>query len=144
MKSFRRCTNRLRQVPMSIISLCWYACCCCKPTCQGSGFHRSPSTADQSLRDDRLKRHFQQDRHYRLVSMTDSSLVKLGLLIMVTSKLCSLSWDSRQFCNDQGRAGCTVFIHESTQTLTHHAVVSTWQDIALGSWWNLGVYSLAK
>lgn len=41
-KSFRRWTNMLRQVPMSIISPCWYACCCCKPTCQARASIAAP------------------------------------------------------------------------------------------------------
>lgn len=74
-KSFRRWTNTLRQVPMSIISPCWYACCCCKPTCQGPGFHCSPSTADQSLSVDCLQRLFLQGRQCGSVTKAYSRTV---------------------------------------------------------------------
>lgn len=117
-KTFRRWTNMLRQVPMSIISLCWDArVCCCKPTCQGLGFHRKgPCTADQSVGDDGLKRHFQEDgqqslgfqRHTvdceNMERRSDNCIIKVAFTVV-----------RRQLRHDQGGAGWTMWIYTHTK-----------------------------
>lgn len=139
-KTFRRWTDTLRQVPMSIISLCWDArvCCRCKPTCQGPGSHRkSPRTADQSLSDDGLKRHFQEDGQRgsafqrRAVDCenterpSDNGSLKVALAVV-----------RRQLRRDQGGSGWTVWIYTIKKQLV---IFRTRRDVAEGcSWWNLG------
>lgn len=139
-KTFRRWTDTLRQVPMSIISLCWDArvCCRCKPTCQGPGSHRkSPRTADQSLSDDGLKRHFQEDGQRgsafqrRAVDCenterpSDNGSIKVALAVV-----------RRQLRRDQGGSGWTVWIYTKKN---HLVIFRTRRDVAEGcSWWNLG------
>lgn len=139
-KTFRRWTDTLRQVPMSIISLCWDArvCCRCKPTCQGPGSHRkSPRTADQSLSDDGLKRHFQEDGQRgsafqrRAVDCenterpSDNGSIKVALAVV-----------RRQLRRDQGGSGWTMWIYTQKK---HLVIFRTRRDVAEGcSWWNLG------
>lgn len=110
-KSFKRWTNMLWQVPMSIISLCWYACCCFEPTCHTWASHYRGLVIQQW----QIKTAFSAS-HTGMVGYIKKMWKRL--LILATSKLCSVSQVSRQISYDQGGSYWTMFITESTHTHT--------------------------
>lgn len=130
-KSFKRWTNMLWQVPMSIISLCWYACCCFEPTCHTWASHYRGLVIQQwQIKTAFSASHTGMVGYIKKNVETSSDIGNIKVMFSVTSFKTDFLWSRWLLLN---------YVHNRIYTYPHYIGLTTWQDIALGTWWNLAV-----